>query len=63
MLLHVVTPCVVGLCYFIFGFAMAFGSTPESNNRTVVAQAGVNREGGRGWPRRGRGGAEWMSLL
>lgn len=52
MLLHVVAPCVVGLCYFLFGFAMAFGSTPDANNRTVGAQASAVRggggEGGRG---------------
>lgn len=35
MLLHVVAPCVVGLCYFLFGFAMAFGSTPDANNPVI----------------------------
>lgn len=65
MLLHVVAPCVVGLCYFLFGFAMAFGSTPDANNRTVGAQAGAVCGGGGAGGRGGEveGGAETGSFL
>nr|QED55331.1 ammonium transporter 1.5 [Neopyropia yezoensis]QPB67296.1 ammonium transporter 1.5 [Bangia sp. ESS1] len=35
MLLHIVTPCVVGLCYYMFGFALGFGSVSDNNNPVV----------------------------